>query len=338
MAKKKRPSGNGFSITLRRREIPIVRCMRRQRDLQFYTKNPRIYSLVWEDGEEPDQESIQVALGRMEHVKELVQSIRANGGVTDPLFVLDGQNTVLEGNSRLAAYRLLEKEDPLRWAEVKCDVIASTISEDDVFSLLTQYHIVGRKDWAPYEQAGIFWRRHKDEGISLEQIAQEVKALGLSIKRIRHWIAVYDMMVKHNDNSAHRWSYYDELLKSREIKKAREEHKNFDRIVVGKIKSGEIARADDVRKKVHKIAKAGGKTLNKFLATPKSLEDCFEKAQARGVSNVLLQKMHRFREAVVGPDAKDELLGMPENQQKKCVYEMKRIRTALSKWIKALGG
>lgn len=338
MAKRKKVASNGFSITLRGKEIPIVRGMRRHRDLQFYTKNPRIYSLVWEDGEEPDQERIQAALGRMEHVKELVQSIRANGGVTDPLFVLDGQNIVLEGNSRLAAYRLLEKEDPLRWAEVKCDVIASQISEDDIFSLLTQYHIVGRKDWAPYEQAGIFWRRHKEERISLKQIAQEVDDLGLSIKRIRHWIEVYDMMVRHNDNSSHRWSYYDELLKSREIRKAREEDKNFDKVVVGKIKSGEIAKADDVRKKVHKIAKAGGKTLKKFLTTPKSLEDCFEKAEARGVSNVLLQKMHRFRAVIADPDMREELLDMPEGQQKKCVYDMKRIHTAVGKWIKVLGG
>ena len=312
--------------------------MRRQRDLLFYSKNPRIYSLVWEDGEEPDQDSIQAALGRMEHVKELVQSIRANGGVTDPLFVLGDRNVVLEGNSRLAACRLLEREDPLKWSMVKCDVITFEISDDDVFSLLAQYHIVGRKDWAPYEQAGIFWRRHKEESVPLEQVAQEVHDLGLSKKKIRHWIGVYDMMVQHKDTSPHRWSYYDELLKSREITKAREQNKSFDRVIVRKIKSGEIAKADDIRKKVHKIAKAGGKTLKKFLSTAKSLEDCFEKAEARGVSNVLLQRMHRFREVIVDPDVKADLLAMPENQQKKCIYEMKRIRTAVDKWLSALGG
>ncbi len=336
MAKTPQEADGGFSITLRGREIPVVRSMRRQQDLRFFPENPRIYSLVWDDGEEPDQASIQAALAGMEHVKELVQSIRANGGVTDPLFVLDGTNTVLEGNSRLAAYRLLEKEDPIRWAKVKCDVISS-VDDDDIFSLLAQYHIVGRKDWAPYEQAGIFWRR-RQEGVSLDQIAQEVSDLGLSTRKIRHWIAVYDMMVKYNDRAAHRWSYYDELLKSRDIQRAREQNPEFDKVVVKKIKTGEIAKADDVRKKVQKIAKAGGKTLTKFLQTPKSLEECFEKAEARGVNNVLLQKMHRFREVIGDPDVREDLLAMPDGQQKKCLYEMKRIRAAIEKLTKLLGG
>ena len=94
---------NPMSIRLNKRDIPIERCMRKQHQLRFYPKNPRIYSMVWENDEEPTQKEIEETLGVMDHVKELIQSIKANGGLLDPLLVRDGDNVVLEGNSRLAA-------------------------------------------------------------------------------------------------------------------------------------------------------------------------------------------------------------------------------------------
>ena len=61
----------------------------------------------------------------MDHVKQLVQSIRANGGLTDPLIVQDGEFVVFEGNSRLAAYRLLARLDPL---PIACENSETVIS------------------------------------------------------------------------------------------------------------------------------------------------------------------------------------------------------------------
>ena len=75
--------------------------------------NPRVYSIVRAAEQEPTQAEIERRLSLMDHVKQLVQSIRANGGLTDPLIVRDGNHVVLEGNSRLAAYRLLARNDPI---------------------------------------------------------------------------------------------------------------------------------------------------------------------------------------------------------------------------------
>jgi len=41
-------------------------------------------------------------------------------------------------------------------------------------------------------------------------------------------------MVKHKDTDITRWSYYDEYLKSRAIRKAREVNPEMDKIVVKK--------------------------------------------------------------------------------------------------------
>ena len=91
-----------------------------QSELKFYPQNPRIYSLLDFDEEIPDQKDIEDKFSAMDHVRELRLSIEANGGLIDPLMVRDGDFVVLEGNSRLAAYRMLKKKDPIKWSMVKC--------------------------------------------------------------------------------------------------------------------------------------------------------------------------------------------------------------------------
>lgn len=67
------------TLTLRGKDIPVRVGYMPQQKLCFYLENPRLYSLVRADGYEPTQEEIQAELSGMEHVKQLVQSIRANG-------------------------------------------------------------------------------------------------------------------------------------------------------------------------------------------------------------------------------------------------------------------
>src|SRR5437879_5767356 len=106
--------------------------------LQFYVDNPRIYSLVRGDNRTPDQEEICKQLLGLDHVKELVHDIASNGGLIDPLIVRDEDFVVLEGNSRLAAYRFLASKDPIKWSKVRCTVLPGNIDEKLVFALLGQ--------------------------------------------------------------------------------------------------------------------------------------------------------------------------------------------------------
>ncbi|MBK7473338.1 MAG: hypothetical protein IPI73_24595 [Betaproteobacteria bacterium] len=202
------------SILLRGREIRVVSCSLPQAELRFYPENPRIYSSVWtSDGVEPSQEEIFRALSRSEHVREtLVPSITNNGGLIEPVLVRN--NVVLEGNSRLAAYRLLVQTDSRKWSHIRAKVLPSDITDSEVFSLLGEYHMVGKKDWQPFEQAGYLYRRFKTHAVPEDSSTKEV---GLSLSKIRHFIRVYDFMVKHNDRSPERWSYYDELLRGSDL-------------------------------------------------------------------------------------------------------------------------
>src|SRR5262249_24401703 len=111
------------SILIRGHEIPVTIQSLEQDKLRFYSENPRVYSAVRGGGSAPTQEEIQGRLLEMEHVKALIQDIRLNKGLIEPLIVRDGTYEVLEGNSRLAAYRFLAKSDPVKWGYVKCTVL-----------------------------------------------------------------------------------------------------------------------------------------------------------------------------------------------------------------------
>ncbi|MCH7729344.1 MAG: ParB N-terminal domain-containing protein, partial [Planctomycetes bacterium] len=228
------------TLSLGGTEVPVQIGYISQSELSFFPENPRLYSIVHASQGEPTQHQIEEQLVDMEHVRELVQSIRANGGLTDPVIVRKGDYVVLEGNSRLAAFRVLARNDPIKWGRIKAMLLPEDISDNLVFALLGQYHIVGKKDWAPYEQAGYFYRRNQTDGLDPTEMAKQV---GVSTSKVNHLINVYKFMVDHDDNNVSHWSYYDQFLSKRVVKAARSKHPQLDSVVVAKIKSGEIAAA-----------------------------------------------------------------------------------------------
>lgn len=319
------------TLTLGGKEVPFVACMLPCQELKFYPENPRIYRIVFTGDTEPTQQEIQDILGRQDYVKTLAQAIEANGGLIDPLWVRDGDNLVYEGNSRLAAYRLLALKDAVRWGKVKCRLLPQNISSDDVFSLLSQYHVIGRKDWAPYEQAGMFWRRIKSPKVSPETISKE---LGMKLSEINHNINVYSFMEDHEEYDANRWSFYDQYLKSRKIAKQRESFPELDKVVVNKIKTSEIPRAEDVRDKLTRIAGVGGKIFQDFITKKRSFERCYEKAVEQTENDALYLSFRKFRIRVGDLDTKRELQKMNERRLSKCKYELKKIRKSADNLLK----
>lgn len=312
------------SLTLCQQEIEVILCKLPHFDLQFFPENPRIYSLVRPDEAEPTQEEIQARLWKMDHVKKLIQSIKVNGGLTDPLIVRDGDFVVLEGNSRLAAYRKLATEDPVKWGLVKCKLLPKEIDESFIFALLGEYHIIGRKDWAPYEQAGYLYRRKVNLGVSPEQMAKE---MGLTKSQVTSLIEVYSFMIEKNDCDINHWSYYEEYLKSQKIKKARKENPALDEIIPAMIKSEKMEKALDVRDKITKIVSCGPKLINKFIET-KDLERCYESAIARGADCVWWKRLKKFREQNTTDIALEDMLENAREDngiKKKLLFEWKKI-------------
>ena len=319
------------TLTLGGQEIPVQNGYLPVHDLSFYSENPRIYSLIQRPGIEPSQDEIFNRLRGLDHVKQLIQSIRANGGLTDPMLVKDGDLVVLEGNSRLAAYRELARNDAITWGKAKVRLLPSDISEKLVFALLGEYHIIGRKDWAPYEQAGYLYRRNVTHGVSAESMASE---MGIPVRTVNHLINTYKFMVEHDETSVTRWSYYDEYLKSTIVRKARRENPELDDIVVVKIKRREIPAAVDVRNKLVKlldVAKVGPEPTKILVSGDKTFDRAFESAQDRGVENIWLRRFKRFRGELQVSEFMADLERMSPEQQDKCLYEVGKIQQSIER-------
>ena len=280
------------TLLIRGFDIPVQITTLPPADLRFFVDNPRVYSILRSDGEEPSQSDIERKLLEMDHVKALIQDIKRDGGLTDPVVVRAGSLEVLEGNSRLAAYRALARIAPLKWATMKCKLLPEDLDESLIFALLGQYHIKGKKDWAPFEQAGFLYRRLTVHNIDPAQLAQEI---GLSKRKVEHLIATYQFMLDHDETDTARWSYYDEYLKSRLIRKARLNQPGFDALVAEKVKSGEIARAVDIRDRLPVIC-AAPKVLKKFAKRAHGFEEAHEGAVDAGADNTPYKKVFTFRQ------------------------------------------
>ena len=322
---------DGETILIRGKQIPVLTTTLRQDTLRFFVDNPRVYSVLRKDGTaEPSQEEIQAKLIDMDHVKELIQDIKRDGGLTDPIIVRDGTLEVLEGNSRLAAYRHLVELDPIKWGMIKVRLLPEDMDEKLILALLGQYHLKGKTAWPPFEKAGFLYRRHKDHDIPVEQLALEV---GETRLKVAHMVSVYQFMIDNDQGEKARWSYYDEYLKSRFIKKVRDE--KFDRLIVEKINLGEIPRAVDVRDKLTVICKAP-KPLKRFAAEEYDFEEAYDWAVEAGADSTPYAKLAKFRKWLATQETKQSLDRTGGETRKKIEFELKKLGPVVDSLLKRL--
>ena len=318
-------------IPIRGKNYTVSICYLKQEELKFYSDNPRVYSVLHNNKVKvPTQDEIEEHLQKLEHVRELRDDIRDNGGLIEPLYVKESTLEVVEGNSRLAAYRLLAEDNAVVWETVKCALLPKDVPDSAIASLLGQLHLKGKKSWAPYEQASFLHRRHCKDKITIPALTKE---LNISEKAIRHKISVIALMIKHNDNTIGHWSHYDEFLKNRKIKKACEDHTDFETTVVGLIKTGDI-KAVEVRDKLKVLCGTKSEKPIKHLVSGGSLDDAVKAAKSLGGDNTALQKVKRFKSWVVMIDTKQAVTTAPEKIRNEIIYELRIIQTQIAKLLK----
>lgn len=316
------------NLTIGKKDYEVEICELNQADLKFYTENPRVYSVLNIGGEEPSQEEIEEHMCNLDHVKQLRLSIESNGGLIDPLIVRDGDYTVLEGNSRLAAYRLLCRTDAITWGKVKCKLLPSDIDDAAIFALLGQYHIIGRKDWDPFEQANYLFRRFQHTRLPVDYMAQE---LGISKQKAKKMIEVIQFMIENDDLNKRHWSHYEEYLKNGGIKKYRETNPDIDETIVDAIKTERIKEASDMRK-LGEIAKIGDKqskkVMKKIADGEMDLYEGYEEVQDAGKLDDVIKKLKTFRQ-YINDDTIEKQIKVSEEIYKQAQFEIKKIMKRL---------
>lgn len=181
--------------------------------LGYYPDNPRINYVLSKYGGLLDQNTIEQSLWTLDSTKNLAEDIRRNGGLIEEVLVLNNQ--VVEGNTRLCAYRHLYKTAPEgqkeKWKKIRAKRLLENIDIKDIFLLLGKLHIEGKTEWDPYEKASYIYKMTDENGMSLDEISVIV---GMPTSNIRTQIAAYQFM---RDNYLPKISKLDD--KETEIKK-----------------------------------------------------------------------------------------------------------------------
>jgi hypothetical protein len=155
--------------------------------------------------------------------------------------------------------------------------------------------------------------------------------LGITPGQAKHLISVYEFMIEHNETATDRWSYYNEYLKSSKIKKARDTFPTFDKLIVSKIKSGEIKRAVDVRDDLPTICVGPIKNLKRFAENKTVFSGALEIAVESGGDNPDYKKINKFRQWLATTEAENDLLDTPKNIRDKLIFELKKIESRAKK-------
>lgn len=177
-----------------------------------------------------DQESIYQCIALLGTTKKLTNEIFANGGLVEEVIVSD--HTVIEGNSRLAAYRQLHAKYPNdeKWLTIPAKILDENIDRESVEFLLGTYHVNGKSSWPAFEKAA-FISRALEQGASLDDLARD---FGQGKILLSAAAKAYDAMIEYllplysnedcenaYDCISHRYSYFEALFRVRGISRER---------------------------------------------------------------------------------------------------------------------
>ena len=325
-------------LKLRKKEVPYEEIQAPVGQLAFYPENPRIYSQFAGSGDRT-QENIQAKLEGMDHVKDLRSQIDRDGQVNEPLFCipvlpeseLHGQYEyqVLEGNSRLAALRM-NKKGSLPPPRVPCNVLDfSAYSEQEteslIFSLLGQFHIIGKTDWRSYENAAYIYRRFKNHEVQVEDIAKEIS---LTPSKVRQMVNAFQMMIDAGDDNTSRWSYYEAYASSTKLKNHRDNIPGLHDRVVELIKEDKFPRALDMRDKLPDILR--NQRARKILLDENETEpfkEALAVADISGDTDAAFKRLQRFRNDLATSQTRGQIAKLlrSDSSKSRTEYELNQI-------------
>jgi len=264
---------NGQKIQTIIEEIDIFK-------LNYWKENPRVNSIIKQnfgDKDISDEDIEKLLWEKVDSVHDLFQDIKKHGGLLDEILVK--KNIVLEGNSRLCAYRHLYKnaeqkkdeEALLRWSYIRARVIPEETSNEVVFSILGTWHIKGKTRWDTYEKAAYFKRMNINYGYSFKDIADSISE---TEKFVKDHIEAHDLMVENDVYTLEKFSYFYELVKNKKIKELSYNDPNIIPNIIQAIKENRFKRGEEIRDlpKVLKDKKAKKEFFDEKVDFNESLE------------------------------------------------------------------
>jgi hypothetical protein len=318
-------------------------CFKRIDELRYYKENPRIFSILKQLGNAVTQTEIERNLWAQESTKDLFHDIKRNGGLIEEVIVRE--NEVLEGNSRLCAYRHLyrnaeedgDTEGMRKWETIRAKVLDPGTEDRTVFAILGMLHIRGKAEWRPYEQASYLYRQSTTYKMRPSELAEQI---GHKESEIANMIEAYKLMDKHEITDPARFSYFVEFAKSRKLDKdeiAQYLPPNFDlaKNFSDWVKNDKIPRAEAVRDLP--IILKDQSARKKFLGDHATFDDALEIAKDRHpeTTNAFYSKLKRATEALNDAEELQVKKEIAEDAQKKHI--VRELYRTVKKFARGVG-
>ena len=308
------------TVTVKEDYIPIS-------SLKFLKDNPRVYACTHGDPgfkdllEEEKQELIFKKLQKEPSVRNLLPDIERHGGLMEPILVRHDTREVIEGNSRLAVYRLLyNKTKDENWEFIPCNIVSS-LTDRQQAAFLNEIHVKGKTQWSAYEKANFAYVR-KQGNWSFKDIAD---LFGESERTIQTRVRVIETMKENSDSAQSHFSYYDVLVRTPTIWEAVSQDQELRHLLFTEIKKIGLDEdeseftAQELRKKLPEILQKP-KVRRKYLRGEIDLDEGYQRAQVSEAE----KQVRRARE-LLSDVSKKEVLSLEQSRFNAFKAEVRRV-------------
>ena len=320
------------TIAIMGENVPARHEQREIDQLLFLPDNPRVYAAIREMSDftdlttEEKQVRIYERMLREPSVKNLIPEIKRDGGLQEPIIIRHDTLQVIEGNSRLAAYKKLRDDtDEEKWTHIRC-LVVSSLTDDQQTRLLGQTHLHGRTEWSPHAKALFCFRwviEKKGDAATLAKLS------GFSTAEINKNVKIIQLMKDNNDNKLSRFSYYDVLVRNKAISSAVDQSPALRDTLFSQIRDGKF-KAKEMRDHLPVVIKKP-RILRKFEKGDVTLDDAFDRAKISGTE----QRLKKVRDGLDDIE-KGDINGLEHNELRAVEQVIRQIRQRLERVSKMI--
>ena len=308
----------GETVQATRRQISID-------ELHFLPDNPRVYAAIREMSDfpelTPEEKQVRIYKRMLEEpsVKNLIPEIKRDKGLQEPIIVRWDTQEVIEGNSRLAAYRKLRdaNREEEQWEKISC-LVVSKLTDEQQTRLLGQAHLHGKTDWSPYAKALYCFRWVVELGKDTSEL---VRVSGITNAEIGKNVKVIQFMQQNHDDTLSNFSYYDVLVRSRKIAAAIDDSQELRDTILSAIKDPDRNfTGQEMRQRLPTIIDKP-RILRKFAQGEVTLEEAYDRAKISG----LQKKLKNIRDGLDDIESPD-VTALDQNELRSAEQVLRQIR------------
>jgi len=259
-------------------------------EVQYYPDNPRINNIVSRfQKSEITQELIQQELLKLESTKERMKDLEENKGIIDEIYVLRKQ--VIEGNTRLCAFRRLNQKYPEenRWKKISARILQEDVTEEELFYILGIFHLKGKTEWSAYEKAAYIYKMIAVLKKSPDEIAKQLRMQKGNIDAsLKAYKLMKNKFLSKNKNSnkqsdeLSKFSYFDAFYHQKELVERAQNAPDFENTFVSWVKEERFKNAQGVR------------DLPKIMNNKRALKN-FSDNEPETAYNDAMQILHQYK-------------------------------------------